>query len=67
MLFLAPKDKLDYLNILDRIEVIMANWIIWNSEWNVIKHVIGQINSEVNLKEKSIAVKLSVYMAHSVL
>lgn len=39
----------------------MANWVIQNSEGNAIKLVIEQINSEVKLNEKSIALKLSVY------
>lgn len=61
MLFLASKDKLDCRNILGRIQAIMANWVIQNSEGNAIKLVIEQINSEVKLNEKSIALKLSVY------
>lgn len=51
ILSLAPKDKLDCLNILGKIEAIMANWFIKDSEGNAIKHVIGKINSKLNSKK----------------
>lgn len=64
MPLLAPKDKLDCLNILGREEAIIANWVIQHSERNAIRHVTGQINSKVKLKKQSSALNC-VFVEHN--